>query len=238
MKYLHWVVLFALSVGAARADYISGATGFTTLKSPTTGALVPGIINFAVLDQKNGAFADTWATGYNNFEYSFVPGTDAMATASPRLDTGAAYIYLYQTTNNGEAPYQASAVRIVDPSITSWGYFTDLGFADRAPGGSLTEISATHNLGTTDPGAAPGTASFTVYSPKVVNIGSSTDPGLNPMEVLLGGDAIRESWVGGTSLLTTGRRGTIIGFTSNDPPQILDGHVVIQCGQAGQPPCP
>ena len=240
MKIALALFLVLAAVGA-RADFLSGATGFTTLKNPQTGKKIPGIIHFAVLDQKGGQYGDSWATRLENLDLTFERGVDAIGHRSPVLDFRARYLYLYQVTNDGkETPFESASIRLViHPSrITSWGGFCGAGFADRKPGSAQwNEVSSTNTFGLEDPQAPPGAANLIVYYPRVVLINGPKDPGVDPREVLLGANAVRASWVGG-ELVLPGKRSTIFGFTSNYPPGMKDGHVVYQCGLPGQPPCP
>ncbi len=239
MKYL--VLSIVLLCGVSRADFLSGATGFTTTKNNHTGKKLPAIINFAVLDRKGGGYGDTWGSRLENFDMHFSPGVDSASAMSPGLDYGAKYVYLYQLTNDGKTiSLESAAIRLLIPPryITSWGYFSNLTFADRKPGTTAwTEVSASNNFGVGDPHAAAGTPSFFVYFPRIVESAAGKDPLISPREVLLGNNAVRASWLGGP-LVVPGGRGAIFGFTSDYPPVIDKGSVVYNCGHPGEPPCP
>lgn len=90
---------------------------------------------------------DPWGTGLGDFDSRFVPGRNFDGGVSPRLDTRARYIYLYQLVNDrgldprgGVVPAALNTIRaedvasfglrlLVDPRyITSWGHFQGAGF--------------------------------------------------------------------------------------------------------------
>ena len=110
--------------------------------------ILGGTVYFMVLERigadKNAA--DTWGTGMGDFDGRFTPGRNFDGGVSPRLDTKAKYIYLYQVVNDrglepqAIAPAGFNAVRaediagfglklLVDPRyITSWGHFQGSAF--------------------------------------------------------------------------------------------------------------
>lgn len=237
MKVVLGLVLSLVASSTVRADFLSGATGHTTVKNQATGEIMPGIINFAVLDRRGGSYGDTWGTRFDHLDLQFENGGD-----SPRLDTGARYLYLYQVTNNGQqTSFNTAAVGIVVPPsrITSWGWFRDAGFADykkTGETGQYLEVSATNNFGLTV-ATTPGKPSLVVYYPRVVPIGQGKDAGLNPFDVYLSTKAVRALWAKG-NYIAPGRRGTIYGFTSDLPPGFDKGIITHKCGLPQQPPCP
>jgi hypothetical protein len=145
---------------------------FQQLKSRIIG----GTVYFAVFDRFAGrdrpeeaygavpgpqtTYADTWATGLNGLDGRFVPGKSKVrGVVSPRLDTKARYLYLYQVVNDrgtvepskdgtvkwvvANADRKAAPIQdvasftlklMVDPRfITSWGHFRGAGFASNVP---------------------------------------------------------------------------------------------------------
>jgi hypothetical protein len=98
---------------------------------------------------------DTWGTGLSSFDSHFVAGRNFEGGVSPRLDTRARYIYLYQLVNDpGLDPHEIKpasydSVRaedvssfalklLVDPRyITSWGHFQGSGFNAVVPDRNL-----------------------------------------------------------------------------------------------------
>lgn len=58
-----------------------------------------GTVYFAVY-RKTTSNGDTWGVGRTDFDSLFVPGESYRATFSPRLDTDAEYLYLYQVVND------------------------------------------------------------------------------------------------------------------------------------------
>jgi hypothetical protein len=139
------------------------------------GRILGGTVYFAVYDRYGGrdrpeeaygagpgpgAGGDTWRTGLADLDDRFVPGRSRTRSGvSPRLDTRARYLYLYQIVNDrgtvmpGEkgmivtalagAAEQAVKTQDVasftvklgaDPqAITSWGHFRAAGFAATVP---------------------------------------------------------------------------------------------------------
>jgi hypothetical protein len=90
-----------------------------------------GTVYFEVFDQEKGEGlpGDPWGSGIKNITTLFVPGTDqTLSASSPKLDTTARYLYVYQTVNDrgpDSGNVKMSTVRLLlDPQhITSWGHF-------------------------------------------------------------------------------------------------------------------
>jgi hypothetical protein len=137
------------------------------------GKIIAGTVYFTVLervDRRRGdrdrdaaddegkdsvVEGDTWGTGMGAFDGAFVPGRNFDGGVSPRLDTRARYIYLYQLVNDpGLDPHEIKpaaydSVRaedvssfalklLIDPRyITSWGHFQGKGFSARVPDRNL-----------------------------------------------------------------------------------------------------
>lgn len=59
-----------------------------------------GTVYFAVYRKIANANGDTWGVGRSDFDTQFVPGESYRSTFSPRLDTDAEYLYLYQVVND------------------------------------------------------------------------------------------------------------------------------------------
>jgi len=93
---------------------------------------IGGTVYFEVFDQEKGEGlpGDPWSSGIKGIAAGFVPGSDqSLTTSSPKLDTSARYLYLYQTINDRGADsgnIKMSTVRLlIDPQyITSWGHFS------------------------------------------------------------------------------------------------------------------
>jgi len=106
--------------------------------------ILGGTVYFMVLEN-TGAAGDAWGTGIGAFDSRFVAGR-GLRNTSPRLDTNARYLYIYQVVNDrGFDPLQDWSKRNVtqeiasayinlniDPRwITSWGHFDNSSFADQ-----------------------------------------------------------------------------------------------------------
>src|SRR5262252_1013753 len=123
----------ALIPTPTRADALPAFTGFTRPGSPndTRGLegqvilvstdvearkrAVGGTIYFMVLEQKEG---DTpWGGGVKDLVERFRRGVDSGGASSPGLDTGARYLYLYQTVNDRgtELPVHHTAIELLPP---------------------------------------------------------------------------------------------------------------------------
>src|SRR5437588_10847497 len=148
------VLLLTLLPSQGRSDYLNQPlrryTGYTRPGSPPDQVsrdgkiifvaddpderkkAIGGTVYFTVLDRAKGAEGDTWGTGFKNFDLNFVRGGMFEGGASPGLDTSARYLYLYQTVNDRgtDGVVTNTAIRLlVEPkSITSWGYFSGIGF--------------------------------------------------------------------------------------------------------------
>jgi hypothetical protein len=93
-------------------------------------------VYFLVLEYK-GQDKDAWGTGLDGFAKTFQAGLDSAGASSPDLDTGAKYLYLYEVVNDRKtlSPVESTSVQLqVEPrEITSWGYFSGVGFATLQP---------------------------------------------------------------------------------------------------------
>jgi MYXO-CTERM domain-containing protein len=126
------------------------AIAFTDYK----GKILGGTVYFMVLERvgSDQGMGDSWGTGMADFDSRFVPGRNFDGGVSPRLDSKAKYLYLYQLINDrGLDPHEGvafaayDAVRaqdvasfalrlLVDPRyITSWGHFQGTAFNAMAP---------------------------------------------------------------------------------------------------------
>lgn len=151
-------VAIALGGSMQRADAgsIAAFTGSSVLSVPGP---VDGTVNYAVYDSATSSFAgDVFGTGKGGgFDGSFVAGTGSGA-----LDTGARYLYVYQTVNNGGDSLEISAntVQIVPANLTSWGWFT-VGGGAQAPF-SVAKTTSSLEADYTPPatGLAAGSSSF------------------------------------------------------------------------------
>src|SRR5262245_19920250 len=152
-----WSVLAGLlavaPAPATRADPVTAYTGFTRPGTPndsrkpdgqvvlvSTDAdaskrAVGGTVYFMVLERKDGDKDGAWGSGIKDLPEHFRRGVDSGGSPSPGLDTGARYLYLYQTVNDRgtDLPVQSAAIELLgDPKkkeVTSWGSFAGLGFA-------------------------------------------------------------------------------------------------------------
>jgi len=199
-----------LAAAPARADYLPKFTGNTSPLN-TAGQGVDGTIQFAVLELQG----DSWGVGYAGFTRAFVPGTDAEGKQSAALDKKARYLYLYQVVNDGSNKKEISrswvTLRVNPKAVTSWGHFTDLGFANKKgdvaagkpfAGGQDFDQSAPARLG--------------VDGPKVIAIGMGNDRGRNPRSVTLKESRIEAEWLG-KDQLKEGTRSTLAGSRSTRP---------------------
>lgn len=59
-----------------------------------------GTVYFAVYRKISTSGGDTWGVGRSDFDAQFNPGESYRSTFSPRLDTDAEYLYLYQVVND------------------------------------------------------------------------------------------------------------------------------------------
>ena len=96
---------------------------------------VGGTVYFMVLERKDGDTDTPWGGGVKDLVERFRRGVDAGGASSPGLDTGARYLYLYQTVNDRgtDLPVQSTTIQLLPDlkkrEITSWGSFTGVGFA-------------------------------------------------------------------------------------------------------------
>lgn len=109
------------------------------------GKLIGATVYFAVLERA-GIDGDNWGTGMAGFDRSFLLGKNPQNNFSPRLDTKARYLYLYQIVNDrGMDPMEVRPAVDHEPpvrdiagfglmlpveskNITSWGHFKDSSF--------------------------------------------------------------------------------------------------------------
>lgn len=96
-----------------------------------------GTIYFTVIDTyEDTEENDAWRKMSRDMIRSFVPGKSSRGGSSPSFDSGARYVYLYQTVN--DMPNAIDAVRhtsvfLFDPELlTSWGHFPGHGFSAMA----------------------------------------------------------------------------------------------------------
>ncbi len=131
-------------------------------------------VYFAVYERSGLGESDTWGAGLASFDGRFVEGQNFQGGYSPRLDTKAKYLYVYQIVNDrtleprknktalavdgGEKTPSAEDIStfylklLVDPRyITSWGHFRGAGFtAEVANRDQTGEIKAMADGVTTD----------------------------------------------------------------------------------------
>jgi len=202
------------------AGYLASFTG-NTFPSNSTGASPlrgnDGHVNFAVLDHSGGTPGDTWGTGLANFDSIF-----SASVGSASLDTSAAYLYLFQTINDGvkTGDIARNTVEVDAGLVTSYGKFSGVGFTTNgvptAPGIPLGVSALPGN---------PSSASVGALNPGVSLQGSLTSPlsvNLDPSGVL---SAVYSAF--GPELIS-GHKSIIWGYTSNSAPGfantgILDG---------------
>jgi hypothetical protein len=150
------VIVLSIAAVPVRADGIPAFTGYTRLGTPPDRIEAGGKILLAV-DDKDGRLGiggtvyfmvfdrasqtvqgDTWATGWKDFDAAFRPGRGSDQDVSPVLDVSARYIYLYQIVNDRKTQGViggCSVQSLVDPrGVTSWGYFSGVGFAAETVG--------------------------------------------------------------------------------------------------------
>ncbi len=121
--------------------------------------IMGGTVSFAVFKNNSLVEGDTFSTGMPNIDNKFRTGRSFKDSYSPRYDTKAKYLYLYQIVNDRGLDGKAAQAKgepavgyafgnpkakvpvtddiasfalklLVDPRyITSWGHFHDAGFA-------------------------------------------------------------------------------------------------------------
>jgi hypothetical protein len=154
-------LLLSVVVTQAHAAILVNFTGNTF----PFGTDADGHVNFMVLDRIGAQTGDSWGTGITNFDSLFVAGVNGTTAAfSPNLDTGAAYLYLYQTVNDGtnSARIKTNSVAAREFHVTSWGHFNNVGFAWN---NVLTSVANTYLSGVS---AAPG-------NPSGVSVGGNSN---------------------------------------------------------------
>lgn len=218
-------ILIVIAPNFLIAGYLDQGCGNTRPQAPNG---VGSTVNFAVMNTQYAELGDSWGTGYENFNKTFVPGLDAEGESSPRLDARAKYLYLYQVVNDGayEMDVPRVSLKIYDsayPYITSWGTFTDLGLADTKDGEeAIQEVSILKTFGVPAVQEQYSKPSVGVTGPAVVNISGEMDAGINPTQVVLLPNVFYAKW---EKPLPLRRRGTLYGFTTDLPP-VFDATVV------------
>jgi hypothetical protein len=143
------------------AKVLPVAFGVDTMK------ILGATVYFAVYERSGLGDNDTWGAGMPNFDGRFVEGQNFQGGFSPRLDTKAKYLYVYQIVNDrllepnknrtklavdGEKAPTAEEIStfylklLVDPRyITSWGHFRGTGFtaevANRDVAGDIKQMA-------------------------------------------------------------------------------------------------
>jgi hypothetical protein len=217
----------ALAVGVilvtspARAGFIQMFSGNTSPQDLNgRGVGVNSTVNFAVLDRSGNDPTDPWGTGYKGFTDTFVSGS----AKKQMLDTKAKYLYLYQVTNNQPAGSKDLITRVNQDlrradvaSISSWGYFKDLGLAD-----SSGPVDATNFFGNLKIPGNPAEASTGASNPSVVAING----GITPESFTVGVITFTARWPNEKKTGLAGQdRSVLFGFTSSVEPFPLDDTV-------------
>ena len=220
---------------------------FTTFVRVSVAAAAALLVAFALSSSAQGAILSFWSGNTNpganpgpppGFEnaptgtINFGVGDNAEIVAlnafahTGTLDTTAAFIYLYQVTDN-TVDIGSSAVALnasLLSSLTSFGYFTGRGFHDGA------EVTNANPFGTFDGvySNLPDPATLGVATPTTVSLlaGTFKDPTtvtLNdiPLSAI---DSLGVTF-SGTSLLLPGDRSSLIYFTSNFAPKVDNGTI-------------
>ncbi len=159
-------VYLAMTYRPVRADVLEDFAGYTRPGWPPSGQELPsdvrpvdfpkdgsigGSVYFKVFERGEVEnIGDPWNTGIKDVGHSFVAGKEPLGnTPSPRLDTSARYLYLYQTVNDSkrDSKVRMSTVRLlIEPEyITSWGWFAGRKVDKKGEG--ITGISFTEELG-------------------------------------------------------------------------------------------
>jgi hypothetical protein len=189
---------------SAEGAYLTGFTGNTQpghVSPPNQLSGVTGTVSFAVFDRSGGTAGDTFGTGLANFDGRYTGGVNSPNT----LDTGAKYLYLFETTNNGPNadafPVSTNSVAWVPGRATSWGSFAGTVFRSPVlgnPAGFYME--------------SPPSTTGVVGS--VVAAGTGKAPYVNP-----GSTSLRAFYAApGPGELTTGQNSILWGYTSNSAP--------------------
>jgi hypothetical protein len=214
----------ALAVGGilvtspARAGFIQTFSGNTSPQDLNgRGVGVNSTVNFAVLDRSGNDPTDPWGTGYKGFTDTFVSGS----AKKQILDTKAKYLYLYQVTNNQPASskdlitFVRQELKEADVgSISSWGYFKDLGLAD-----SLGPVSATNFFGNLKIPGNPAQASTGVGNPVSNPSVVAINGGVTPDSVTVAGISFTARWPNEKKTGLAGQdRSVLFGYTSSVEP--------------------
>ncbi len=156
------VLLFALATGV-RADQLDDYVGYTRPGYPPSGeepnvvrpvdfpknGEIGGSVYFKVYDRGDSSVVgDPWNTKIPEMARLFVPGKEPVGnTTSPKLDTTARYLYVYQVVNDSkrDSVIRTATVRLlVEPNyITSWGWLAAHG-KDEVK--DITSVSFTYDL--------------------------------------------------------------------------------------------
>jgi hypothetical protein len=227
-----WLAV-ALAVGTivlaspARAGFLMDFSGNTAPQAlKTNGMGTYSTVNFAVLDLSGQDATDPWGTGYTangGFTATFMPGDGSKA-----LDTKAAYLYLFQVTNNQPANIKSlitnvsQEVRTVDAgNITSWGYFAGLGLADK-----FGEVTPTNFFGNTRTPGNPAKANVGVSMPSVVSISGGIKPDSVALVNGMSAFAFTAKWPNTGLTLASQDRSLLFGFTSSEAPAFRQDLVI------------
>lgn len=185
------IYALVVCVSPARAGLLQAYSGNTDTEN--TSASLQFLFDFAVYDRLSGGSAagDTFGTGYSGF--------DALSL----VDTTARYLYLYEISSALGTLQYFEALQVLGVTSTTQ---VNLAFTD-----SNGVVSSTNPFGT-------NAVNFQTNAPANVGV---TSPGLVAQSGLVAGSL---SLSGGTFednvSVPAGSTSEIIGFTSNDPPEL------------------
>jgi hypothetical protein len=201
---LVFAALFSLWLQPADAAFLAGGNTFPSTP-PLESPGVDGHVNFAVFTNTGGADP-------------FGLGDAAFYAAAPWLDTTAAYLYLYQTVNDGGNPsaITSNTVDVVTAFVTSFGSAPGVGFNLTPPVDGIETLTSPGG-----PWVGIGTAAPADPSPMF--------PALTPVGTAPDGSVIAPGGVGlsppDTILavffpapLAAGSQSAVWGYTSNRGP--------------------
>jgi len=154
LKPLAVVAAVMVAPAAARADYLTGFTGFSVVPNATSSTIPDGVVNLAVYDNQSGVQGKNFLNDIGTSKTT-VQGLDGTGTST--IDTSARYVYLFEVVNtsNSSTNQPITGLNIqVDPNyVTGFGVLKNQVFAESGtllgPGGTNTRLDgATADVGT------------------------------------------------------------------------------------------
>lgn len=172
------------------------------------GILVDGSLSFAVFKQ-DGTPGDVFGTGLPGFDSNF-----RKTVGAPDFDTTAEYLYLYQYVNDGSSEDISRHMSLRTSPVTSWGWWIHRLADDEGPVGPNNPFGR-------------NTLSFEAAAPAVLGVVgghvSPVQPTREPSPLSYGPDPYfpNSYIVESKHKLLSSNTLSIVGFTSNRPPEIF-----------------